>query len=50
MLGNSTNTKIEQIPNTETFAAIEEVKILKVDPYKKSYDSFTELLEDLNKE
>ena len=37
------------IPNEETIAAINEVKELKKDPNKKTYGSFAELLEDLDK-
>ena len=37
-------------PNEETLAAIREVQELKKDPNKKTYGSFTELLEDLNAE
>lgn len=50
MLDTSSNTKIEQITNTETLEAIEEVKILKEDSHRKIYYSFTELLQDLNNE
>lgn len=39
-----------EIPNRETLAAIEEVKALKKNPHKKTYDSFAALLEDLDEE
>ena len=35
------------IPNTETRAAIEEVRRLKADPHKKTYGSFNEIMEEL---
>lgn len=38
------------IPNAETIEAINEVQELKRNPRKKTYDSFSELLEDLNDE
>ena len=37
-------------PNTETIAAIEEVQRLKADPNKKVYNSFEELLADIDLE
>ena len=37
-----------ETPNAETIAAIEEVERLKADPNKKTYNSFADLLEDLN--
>ena len=37
-------------PNAETIEAIEEVQKLKLDPDKKTYGSFAELLEDLKNE
>ena len=36
------------IPNAETVAAIEEVQKLKTDKNKKTYNSFSELLGDIN--
>lgn len=39
-----------ETPNADTIAAIEEVQNLKVNPNKKTYDSFKDLLEDLNNE
>lgn len=36
------------IPNSETLEAIAEVQALKRDPNKKSYGSFSELLEDMD--
>ncbi len=36
------------IPNSETLEAIEEVEILKKDPNKKTYNSFAEILEDID--
>lgn len=36
------------IPNAETLEAIAEVQELKKDPNKKTYNSFAELLEDLD--
>ncbi len=38
-----------ELPNAETIAALEEVKELKKNPHKKTYGSFAELLEDLDK-
>ncbi len=38
-----------ELPNAETIAALEEVKKLKKNPHKKTYSSFAELLEDLDK-
>ncbi|MCM1136656.1 MAG: type II toxin-antitoxin system RelB/DinJ family antitoxin [Clostridium sp.] len=38
------------VPNQETLEAIEEVKRLKNDPMKKVYNSFDEILEELNNE
>lgn len=37
-------------PNADTIAAIREVQRLKANPNRKSYDSFSELLNDLNNE
>ncbi len=37
-----------EIPNAETIAAMEEVQRLKQNPDKKTYGSFSELLEDLD--
>ena len=37
-----------ETPNADTIAAIHEVQALKKDPNKKTYDSFEELLEDLD--
>lgn len=37
-----------EMPNAETIAAIKEVQELKKDPNKKTYGSFSELLEDLD--
>ena len=39
-----------ETPNADMLAAIEEVQKLKVDPNKKSYGSFAELLGDLDNE
>ncbi len=36
------------IPNAETILAIQEVQDLKKDPNKKIYNSFSEVLEELN--
>lgn len=36
------------IPNAETLEAIEEVQALKKDPNKKTYNSFAEILEDMD--
>ncbi|ERL21923.1 hypothetical protein HMPREF1986_00954 [Oribacterium sp. oral taxon 078 str. F0263] len=36
------------IPNSETLEAIAEVQALKRDPNKKSYGSFSEILEDMD--
>ena len=38
------------IPNRETLEAIEEVQRLKNDPTKKTYDSFDEILKELDSE
>ena len=38
------------IPNAETIAAIREVEELEKDPNKKVYNSFDELLEELDNE
>ncbi len=38
-----------EIPNAETIAAMEEVKELKKNPNKKTYNNFEELLKDLDK-
>lgn len=38
------------IPNRDTLEAIEEVQRLKHDPTKKTYDSFSEILEELDGE
>lgn len=37
-----------ETPNAETIEAIEEVKRLKADPYKKSYGSFSEIMRELD--
>lgn len=37
-------------PNQQTIQAIEEIQMLKKDPNKKSYDSFSELLEEVQNE
>ncbi len=37
-------------PNNETLKAFEEVEQLKKDPNKRSYNSFTELIKDLDNE
>lgn len=39
-----------ETPNADTITAIEEVQRLKADPHKKSYESFAELLGDLDNE
>lgn len=39
-----------ETPNADTIAAIEEVQHLKSDPNRRSYDSFAELLRDLDNE
>ena len=39
-----------ETPNADTIAAIEEVQKLKAEPDKKSYESFAQLLGDLNDE
>ena len=39
-----------ETPNADTIAAIEEVQKLKAEPDKKSYESFSQLLGDLNDE
>ena len=36
--------------NAETIAAIEEVKRLKADPDKKTYNSFAEIMKEINNE
>lgn len=36
-----------QTPNAETIEAIEEVKKLKADPHKKTYGSFSEIMEEI---
>lgn len=38
------------MPNTETIAAIEEVEKMKANPNKKTYSSFSELLEEVENE
>ena len=38
------------IPNADTIQAIEEVQLLKKDPNKKVYSSFSEILEELDDE
>jgi len=38
------------IPNKETMQAIEEIQMLKKEPNKKSYSSFSELLEEVQNE
>lgn len=38
------------ISNADTIAAIEEVEKLKQDPYKKTYSSFANVLQDLDNE
>ena len=38
------------IPNADTILAIQEVQALKKDPNKKTYGSFSEVLEELNAE
>lgn len=38
------------IPNQETIQAIEEIQMLKKEPDKKSYSSFSELLEEVQNE
>lgn len=38
------------IPNADTIAAIEEVEKLKNDPYKKTYSSFSDVLQHLDDE
>ncbi len=37
-------------PNADTIIAIQEVQTLKNDPNKKTYGSFSEVLEELNAE
>ena len=37
----------KDVPNAETIAAIEEVQTMKNDPNKRLYDSFNELLEEV---
>lgn len=39
-----------EMPNEETRKAIEEVQRLKADPHKKTYNSFAEILGELNDE
>lgn len=39
-----------EVPNAETLEAIQEVQRMKGDPKKKTYDSFADLLEDLDNE
>ena len=36
-----------EVPNQETIKAIEEIQMLKKDPNKKTYSSFSELLEEV---
>lgn len=38
------------MPNAETILAIKEVQTLKQDPNKKVYNSFSEILEELNED
>ena len=38
------------IPNADTIQAIEEVQLLRKDPNKKVYSSFSEILEELDDE
>ena len=44
------NVILYDTPNAETIAAIEEVQKLKDNPDKKTYNSFSELLENLDNE
>ncbi len=37
-----------ETPNAETIAAIEEVNKLKADPHKKIYDSFEEIMREID--
>ena len=37
-----------ETPNPETIKAIEEVKKLKADPHKKTYDSFAEIMREID--
>ena len=39
-----------EVPNQETIKAIEEIQMLKTDPNKKTYSSFSELLEEVKNE
>lgn len=39
-----------EVPNEETRMAIEEVQRLKADPHKKTYNSFSEILGELDDE
>lgn len=39
-----------ETPNADTIEAIEEVQRLKADPYKKTYNSFAEILGELDNE
>lgn len=39
-----------ETPNADTLEALDEVRQLKKDPYKKTYTSFSELLKDLDNE
>lgn len=39
-----------ETPNTDTISAIKEVEELKKNPNKKTYASFSELLEDITNE
>ena len=39
-----------EIPNADTIEAIEEVQRLKADPHKKTYNSFAEILGELDNE
>ncbi len=43
-------TIARDVPNQETLEAIEEVQRLKNDPAKKTYDSFNEILKELDSE
>lgn len=38
------------IPNMKTIEALEEVKMLKNNPHKKTYNSFAEMMKDLDDE
>lgn len=44
------DTFIDAQLTTDTLAAIAEVRVMKKDPAKKTYGSFTELLADLDNE